>query len=386
MSARKVIALKEYIRQFLKSKVYIFGLTRNGILLAHYLRMNTDVMICFVDNDAHKRVQPFFMNTPCVSVREIESKARIIISNKSEDDSKSIYNQLIQAGNYDIVYLDHNVIEKYAMSMNDAEYLKCIWYYKMGYELDLDCPKTFNEKLQWLKLKDHDPEYTRMVDKYEVKKYVSEAIGAEYVIPTIGIWDSVDDINFSELPDRFVLKCTHDSGSVVLCRDIDSFDVATAKKRLETACLTNYFYQCREWPYKNVKPRIMAEQLLENEKNSSLVVYKFLCFDGKPKIVQVIQNDKQVEESIDYFDIEWNLLDLRQNFPNSKYHLPKPVSFDHMLELVKILSSKKRFIRVDFYEIDCRPYFSEFTFYSDAGFEKFVPNNWDLTLGEWINL
>lgn len=270
--------------------------------------------------------------------------------------------------------------------ISDEEFIRKAFKAKMGKELDLEHPQTFNEKMQWLKLYDRKPIYTTMVDKYAVKKYVSDIIGEEYIIPVIGVWDIFDEIDFRALPNQFVLKCTHDSGGLVIVRDKNNLDIAAVKKKIEKSLNSNYYRNAREWPYKNVKPQILAEKYMEDKTCKNLVVYKFFTFSGEVKIIQVIQNDKTQTESIDYFDNDWNLLDLRQNFPNSKQHLPRPETLDQMLNLAKRLSKNLPFVRVDLYEINGKNYFSEYTFYSDGGFVKFYPEEWDKILGEYIKI
>ncbi len=272
--------------------------------------------------------------------------------------------------------------------LSDEAYLKKIYKVKFKKELDLGNPKTFNEKLQWLKLYDRKPIYTTMVDKYEAKKYVADIIGEEYVIPTLGVWDRFEDIDFDSLPEQFVLKCTHDSGGLVICRDKTTLDLKKVKKKINKSLKRNfYLIGGREWPYKNVKPRIIAEQYMQDETEKMLPVYKFFCFNGEPRIIQVIKNDKQANESIDYFDTEWTLLDLRQNFPNSTVPLPRPKKLSEMLSLVKELAGgRDGFLRVDLYTINDRIYFSEFTFFSDSGLAEFHPSSWDEILGSWIQL
>ena len=271
--------------------------------------------------------------------------------------------------------------------MSDEAFLKRKFKLRMGYELDLDNPKTFNEKLQWLKLHDRNPLYTKLVDKYEVRKYIAEKIGEEYLIPLVGgPWNSPEEIDFDLLPDQFVLKCTHDCGSVMVCRDKSKFDIENAKNRLGKHLKRNYSLSCREWPYKGVVPRIIAEKYMEDPSAENLNVYKIFCFNGEPKIFQTIQNDKTPQETIDYFDTEWSLLTLRQNFQNSPVPLKKPATLGKMLELAAKLSSGHAFIRTDLYEINGEVYFSELTFYSDAGFASFEPSDWDDTLGSWIKL
>lgn len=277
----------------------------------------------------------------------------------------------------------------YLKFLPDKIFLKLIFWVRTGKRLNLKNPHTYNEKLQWLKLYDRKDKYTTMVDKYEVKKYVSEIIGEKYVVPLLGVWDSVEDIEFDKLPEKFVLKATHNSGGIVICRNKTSLDIETVKNKLSTVLKKNYFFYLREWPYKNVKPRIIAEKLMENSKqkeNTNLNVYKIFCFDGKPEIIQTIQNDKTPDETIDYFDVSWNLLDLKQSFPNSKTPLGKPSTLEEMLSLAAKLSKGVAFLRVDFYDVNEEIYFSEFTFYSDSGMANFYPENWNCRLGELINI
>lgn len=271
--------------------------------------------------------------------------------------------------------------------LSDKTYLKLLFALKFNKSLNLKTPKTFNEKLQWLKLYDRDPLYTQMVDKYAVKEYIAKSIGKEYVIPTIGVWEKFDDIDFEMLPQKFVLKCTHDSGGLIICREKDKLNKEKAKEKIEKSLKTNYFWRGREWPYKNVPARVMAEEYMQDGDTESLPVYKFFCFGGKAAIVQTIQNDKMQNETIDYFDRDWNLLDLRQNFPNSSKPLEKPLLLDKMLEIADSLAEhRKSFIRVDLYSINNRIYFSEFTFFSDSGTAAFHPVSWDERLGNMIEL
>ena len=269
--------------------------------------------------------------------------------------------------------------------VSDKAYLKMVYKNSFGKKLNLKNPQTFNEKLQWLKLYNRKDIYTAMVDKYQVKKLITDKIGADYIIPTINVYDKFEDINLDELPNQFVLKCTHDSGGLVICKDKSCLDLEKAKKKIKKSLKVNYFWLSREWPYKNVKPRIIAEEFV-GEISNSLVVYKVFCFNGTAKIIQVIQGDKTKQESIDYFDDNWNLLDLRQNYPNSLEHLPKPQLLDEMLKLSGELSKGYPFLRVDWYIVNNKLKFSEFTFYSDSGLSKFYPDEWDLKLGEMIKL
>lgn len=272
-------------------------------------------------------------------------------------------------------------------ALSDQAYLSIMYRAKLGKKLNLKTPKTFNEKMQWMKLYHRDPIYSSMVDKYEVKQIVATKIGAEHIVPVVGgPWQSVDEIDFDSLPDQFVVKTTHDCGGVRICKDKKSFDRNSAAAFLNRHMQRNYYLTCREWPYKNIVPRLFAEAYISDQTNPVLPVYKIFCFEGQPRVVQAIRNDKQKDETIDYFDTQWNKLDLRQNFPNSPVLPDRPENLDTMLDIARKLSQGHAFIRIDLYEANGCVYFSEYTFYSDAGFAEFHPDHWDETLGSWINL
>lgn len=269
--------------------------------------------------------------------------------------------------------------------LDDKSYLKILFYACMGKKLDLKNPKTFNEKLQWLKLYDRNPEYIKMVDKYEAKKYVAEKIGEEYIIPTIGIWDSVEEIDFDALPEQFVLKSTHDSGMVVICRDKSQFDIEEAKKTLKKSFTRDYYKSGREWVYKNVKRRIIAEKFMVDESGKGLNDYKFFCFDGEPKGL-FVATDRPYDTRFDFYDLEFNHLPIINGHPNADKVIEKPKGFHKMIELAKTLSADIPHVRVDFYDINGRVYFGELTFYHYSGFVPFEPQEWDLKFGNFITL
>lgn len=270
----------------------------------------------------------------------------------------------------------------------DAFYLRLLYRYKMHRELNLENPQTFNEKLQWLKLYDRRPEYTTMVDKYAVKAYVAERIGEERIIPTLGVWNRFEDIDFESLPEQFVLKATHDSGGIVICRDKAAFDLDNARKTLKHSLKRKYFRNTREWPYKDVKPRIIAEQYMEDGLGDSLKDYKLHCFSGEPKMTLVCSDrfsDGGMRE--DFFDKDWEHMPIkRPDAENSGKEIDKPVNFEQMQELARKLSQDIPFVRTDFYEIDGKVYFGEMTFFPASGFKGFVPEKWDVELGRWIKL
>ncbi|WP_303837284.1 ATP-grasp fold amidoligase family protein [Ruminococcus flavefaciens] len=271
--------------------------------------------------------------------------------------------------------------------MSDKEFSKRKYKIKMKKTLNLDSPRTYNEKLQWLKLYYRNPLYTKLVDKYEVKKIVKSIIGEEYIIPTLGVWEHFDEIDFSKLPKQFVLKCTHDSGGLCICKDKKSFNYQDAKRLIEK-CLKQRFYLLgREWPYKGVKPRIIAEPFLEDNKTQELRDYKFFVFDGKVKALFIASDrQKSIDTKFDFFDRDFNWIDVRQGHPNSQNKPEKPVNFDLMISLAEKLGKDMPHVRVDFYEVNGKVFFGEMTFFHHGGWTPFEPEKWDYIFGSWINL
>ncbi len=279
------------------------------------------------------------------------------------------------------------LLETFAPFISDRLFLKMKWKRSMKYTLNLDNPVTFNEKLQWLKLNDRRPEYTQMVDKVEAKKYAERLIGREHIIPTLAVYNKVEDIDFSTLPKQFVLKCTHDSGGIVICKNKDMLDKDTAIKKLRKGIKQNFYYQNREWPYKDVKPRIIAEQYMTDNGNE-LQDYKIYCFNGVPKVILVCKNRfKETGLSEDFFSLSWEHLDVTRPFhPNSDEGIHRPAELDEILRLSKKLSVGKTFVRTDFYIINHEVYFGEITFYPASGLVPFCPETFDELLGSWIKL
>ena len=270
----------------------------------------------------------------------------------------------------------------------DALYLKLRYYSRFHKKLNLKNPRTFSEKIQWLKLYDRRPEYSMMVDKYEVKKYVADIIGEEYIIPTLNVWNSFDEIDFDTLPNQFVLKCTHDSGGLVICTDKATFDKEAARKKIEASMKAKYFYHTREWAYKNVKPRIIAEQYMEDDTTKDLRDYKFFAFDGDVTMLFIAteRQEKDSETKFDFFDSDFNHLDFINGHPNAKIPPAKPQNFELMKELASKLSKGIPHVRVDFYEVNGKVYFGELTFCHWSGLMPFEPDEWDEKLGDWIKL
>ena len=269
----------------------------------------------------------------------------------------------------------------------DSLYLKLLYRLKMGKKLDLKNPKSFNEKLQWLKIHDRKPEYIRMVDKHEVKEYVSEKIGKQYIIPSYGLWERFEDISFENLPNQFVLKCTHDSGGLVICKDKTKFDLVEAKRKIEHSLKTNYYYKGREWPYKKVTPRILAEEFMVDESGIELKDYKVLCFKGEPKLIELHQGRYLGKHYQDFYDTSWKKQSINQLGESAHpEEAQKPLCLDKMLELSAVLSKNIPHVRVDWYVINDKLYFGELTFFDASGFDAFVRYEDELLLGSWITL
>ena len=268
----------------------------------------------------------------------------------------------------------------------DKLYISLLYYKHFKRFPNWKNPQTFNEKLQWLKINNRKPEYTTMVDKHLVKQYIADKIGNEYIIPTLGVWDTPEEIDFNSLPDRFVLKWNHDSGSIVICKDKSSFDKNEAVKKLLVGKKKNGFWYGREWPYKNVKPRIIAEQYITSDGEAPND-YKFFCFNGEVKCFK-IDYDRYTNHRANYYSPSGELLRFGEVVcpPDFDRVVSLPRLKDKMIDLAEKLSAAYPFLRVDFYEIGDQIYFGELTFYPASGFGAFVPDEWDKTLGDLLEL
>lgn len=271
---------------------------------------------------------------------------------------------------------------------SDELFLKIKFWSRTGYRLNLKNPQTFNEKLQWLKLYNRKDEYTQMVDKIEVKRYIANMIGEEYIIPTLAIYNSPDEINFDLLPNQFVIKCSHDSGGLIICQDKSKLDRLNAIQKLEQGLHRNYFCYNREWPYLNVKPRLLAEQFMQQEDGSGLIDYKVLCFNGKAKLIEVHIGRGTDHHTQDYYDRTWNKTSISQSIYGlcSNITIPKPICYDEMLDKSELISKDIPQCRVDWYIVNNHLYFGEITFYDGSGMDPYDRLEDDLLLGSWINL
>jgi len=276
-----------------------------------------------------------------------------------------------------------------ARLLPDKLYLSIKFRTHMGYWMDWKNPKTFCEKLQWLKVYDRHPEYTKMVDKLAAKDYIAGIIGKEYIISTLAVYNSADEVDFDALPERFVLKCTHDSGGIVVCRDKSKLDREAAREKLRKCLKCTYIVQNREYPYKDVPRRIIAEQYLDPSPDvSDLTDYKWYCFNGEPKYCQVIQ-DRTTKETIDFFDVDWNhqeFVGLNPAADPAAVMPSHPNNLEAQLHIAKELSKNIPFSRIDLYEVEGKVYFGEITFFPASGMGIFKPEEWDYKLGEMIKL
>ncbi len=272
-------------------------------------------------------------------------------------------------------------------NLSPERFLKQMYRIQMGRELNLENPVNYTEKLQWLKLYDHRPEYTTMVDKYAAKQYVAERIGEQYVIPMLGVWENAKDIDFETLPEQFVLKTTHDSGALVICKDKSKLDIKAARKQLDHFMKRRYYDCNREWPYKNVKPRIIAEKYMEDSTYKELRDYKFFTFGGEPKVLYIAQGRGRGEPTVaDFFDMDFNHLPFTIDHDMADVPPTKPQGFELMKQLAAKLSQGTPQLRVDFYEVDGQVYFGEMTFFHCSGFDGFHPEEWDKIFGDWVTL
>lgn len=265
-------------------------------------------------------------------------------------------------------------------------YIRLLYLYHFGKLPHLRNPRTFNEKLQWLKLHDHNPIYTTMVDKVRVKEYVTSLAGAKYIIPNLGIWNNAEEIDFDILPDRFVIKCNHDSHGVIVVNDKGKTNLEAVREKLRKRLQVDGYAYGREWPYKDVERKILAEKFIEGD-SGELIDYKVHCFGGEPKFILVCQDrfsDSGLKE--DFYDIGWELMDVRR--PNVGHGTPvkRPDELDEMLELARLLSKGVPFLRTDFYYTQGKILFGELTFFPASGFQRFVPDRYDRLFGDWIEL
>lgn len=284
--------------------------------------------------------------------------------------------------------LEGIIARKLVKFLSDKLYIKLMFHSRVGYYPNLNNPKSYNEKLQWLKLNYYRPEYSKMVDKVTAKDYVSSIIGDKYIIKTLGVWNNVEEIDWEALPNQFVLKVTSDSGGIVVCKDKSKLDIKAAIDKLKKGWGKNYYQYNKEYPYRDLTPRIIAEEYMEDESGYELKDYKIFCFNGEPKYLFVAtdRQKKGEETKFDFFDLEWNHLPVKNGHPNSCVEIKKPKNFNEMIDVAKKLSHGIPHVRVDLYNINGRIYFGELTFFHWSGMIAYEPLEWDYKFGDYIHL
>lgn len=372
--------------------VIIFGFSEIGRELYNFLvREGLTNICCFCDNDIAKQNEKFVI--PIISldkaIKEYEEPFFLIASQIYGDE---IEKQIMSRG-----VLEEQILKYYHKNYefftteNPVFYEKELeekYWINTGYRCNLKNPQTFNEKLQWLKLYYKKQEQTQLADKYEVRKYIKEKIGQEYLIPLLGVYDNFDDIDFDKLPSEFVIKCSHDSGSVVICRDKTKLDIEQLKSKIDKRMELNCYYRSLEWPYKNIKPKIIIEKYMTDENSDSLTDYKFYCFDGEPKFLYISTGlEDHSTAKISFVTLEWEFAKFQRNDYKLFNKLPKkPIKFDEMIKIAKILSKGHKFIRVDLYQINGQIYFSELTFFPCSGYMPFNDSRYDKEIGKMLTI
>lgn len=376
--------IEEYVGK--SERITVFGGGVGGKEIAFVLdKKGYTINECF-DNDIRKEGSFLWNTIPIVLPYTKNNNDTVIYSFFDDKIQEAVRRQIESLGFENQIEIDWKALEEYIDRLSNRSYLELRWYLIFDKIIDFDNPKTFNEKIQWLKVYDNRIEYKKMVDKYEAKKYVASVIGEEYIVPLLGVWDSVDDIDFKELPQRFVLKCTHDSGGVFLVKNKNELDVANLKNEMNKRLEIDYSRYVRELCYEGIPKRIIAEEYLQSNDDKTLIDYKLMCFDGKVKCLFVCTDRFDKEGlKVTFYDREWNKLPFSRKYPTED-NIKRPVTLDKMIVLAEKLSKGIPFVRIDFFEVNEHPYFGEITFYPGSGWEQFQPEIWDSILGSWISL
>lgn len=367
--------------------VIVFGAGTIGKIVTFIFQLeNIPIIACF-DNNLNNTEKYIWESISCDSPYLIGTDVPVFISVENFNAKKEIRKQCKLLGYKNIYDINISKIYQYLDKMPDEAFLKLQYYLRTnGKILNLENPILFNEKLQWLKLYDRNPIYHKLVDKYEVKEIVARIIGKEHIIKTIGIWNQFDEIDFQILPQQFVLKCTHDSGSIIICKNKSEFNVEEARKKLEFCRQRDYYRLCREWVYKDLTPKIIAEVYMKNDEESDLKDYKVFCFSGNPRIIQV-DGERFTEHYRNLYTTDWQYIDGYIEYPSNPNKIDaKPKKLNEMLKLATKLSQGMPFVRVDFYIVNDKIYFGELTFSHGAGYEEIFPKEFEIKLGNWIKV
>lgn len=279
------------------------------------------------------------------------------------------------------------ILHQHGKFLPDSVYLKILYRYGFGKTLNLRHPKTLNEKTHWLKLYDRRSIYPTMVDKFSAKDFVRINVGEKYVVPLLGVWNRFEDIDFAALPEQFVLKTTHDSGGVVICTDKANFDIPAAREKLKKSLANNYYWIYREWAYKHIRPRIMAEELLVSPNGTEIKDYKVFTFNGKVKLSFVATN-RHGEGGVlmNFYDRDWNSIPVERLHPRNPLETPKPEGYDTMVRIAETIGKDMFLLRTDFYQIGTQVFVGELTIYPSGGFDWFKPEGYDELFGSWLKL
>ena len=384
--------MKQMMEQIKSAKsVIVFGAGAVGKSTVFILQNMGITVEKWFDNDSLKCTgERIFSDYFCEKPTLVDKNIPILIAVGNIEIRKEMREQCEKLGYQNIYELDDAYIWSEIDSLPDKEYLELQYLLRIGKELNIRKPKTFNEKLQWLKLYDRNPLYNRMTDKVEAKEYVAGVIGEQYIIPTLGIWDTFEEVDFEYLPDQFVLKCTHDSGSASVIFNRSKMDLQSLKVKYERALHTNHYDFGREWVYRDIKPRIIAEKYIGSMNNNGddLVDYKLMCFNGKVRCsFTCTERFSGVDGlKVTFYDTDWKRMPFERHYASDEKDVPKPACYDEMVRLAERLAKDIPFARIDFYEVDNHPYFGEITLYPGSGFEEFTPSEWDRKLGDWLEL
>lgn len=384
-----IVNEKNNIVDISSKEVIIFGAGYYGGKILPYMLKYDEAQVCMVfDNDPRKHDKMVWEKIPCTSPKLIDENVPIIIAIENMEAREMIKKQCEELGYLYIYYVDVAGLKDCVTMLPDKQFLELQYYLRLGKTLDISSPESFNEKLQWLKLYDRKPEYHLLVDKYEVKRIVADKIGEEYIIPTLGVWNSFDEIDFDKLPSRFVLKCTHDSGSTVICKDKETFNQSEAKEKLELHRNTDFYKLCREWVYKDIQPRIIAEAYIENVEAANLYDYKIYCFHGKAEYIQIIGDrtldTHQAKEA--FYNTKWQLQPFVYTYPRYTSLRERPKNLDEMIRIAEILSKDTIYVRIDLYDLAEGVRFGEMTFIPASGYDSWDPPSADIELGKKIVL
>lgn len=377
------------IRELLKKiegKIFIWGGGSNGIFMECFLKEGGIKVTAFIDKRENYHGKVLVDNVVCQLPEQMTQEDACVIT-VSTQSVNEVYKKCIELNFGKIFICDTDELNKYKESIKDEIYLQYMWQWIMGGKLNLENPKTYNEKLQWLKLYDRKKFYCRIADKYEVRKYVEEKIGNDYLIPLVGIYNNFSEINFLELPSKFVLKCTHDSGSCFICKNKNLFDYVGTMKQINDAIRRNFYYIWREWLYKDITPRIICEELILMPDGKLPYDYKVFCFNGHAEVVRVVIN-RETHKTFNYYDRSFRLINdeiLKEKGTHKNIQLPSKSEFDEMMLLSDKLSEDFPYCRIDFIYKD-KFYFTEITFFTDAGYNPEWEEDFQLYLGNMIDL